>query len=212
MGERKNPFDGLKHVGYTQNMRFVPVLLLLVFISQAAFADVYHWTDKQGVLHITNDIGNVPEEYRSEAEVIVTEPVEEEPLVETPPSKMPERGGQEELYGDQPLSWWIEKLGRMKKEIEELESELNRKKMFTDVYERGWMMRELYFRVKRGEDPDALRALERGAIYTPAQIETYERYKDEVLGKDKDIKRLEEELDELRRKARIQGVPRKIRE
>jgi hypothetical protein len=118
----------------------------------------------------------------------------------------------EELYGDQPLSWWIEKLGRMKKEIEELESELNRKKMFTDVYERGWMMRELYFRVKRGEDPDALRALERGAIYTPAQIETYERYKDEVLGKDKDIKRLEEELDELRRKARIQGVPRKIRE
>jgi hypothetical protein len=80
MGERKNPFDGLKHVGYTQNMRFVPVLLLLVFISQAAFADVYHWTDKQGVLHITNDIGNVPEEYRSEAEVIVTEPVEEEPL------------------------------------------------------------------------------------------------------------------------------------
>jgi hypothetical protein len=193
-------------------MRFVPLLLLLLFIAQAAYADVYHWIDKQGVFHITDDIGKVPEEYRSEAGVIVTEPDEEEPLIEPPPSKMPEPRGQEELYGDHPLSWWIERFSRIKKEIEERESELARKEMFIDVFDRGWMMRELYLRVKRGEDSDALRALERGAIYTPEEIEAYERYKDEVLGEDKEFKRLEKELDELRRKARIHGVPRKIRD
>jgi hypothetical protein len=43
-------------------------------------------------------------------------------------------------------------------------------------------------------------------------VATYERYRKEVLEEDERLKGLEEDLDELRRKARILGVPRKIRE
>jgi hypothetical protein len=195
-------------------MRFSPFILgFFVFIAPAAFAEMYHWTDEEGVLHVTDDLKKVPKELRGKVKTIETEPAPGGPAVE-PQRPAEERisEGQEELFGDHPLSWWMEKFGRMKEEIEELESEVDRKEMFIDVYERGWMMREFFLRLERGEDGEARRALERGAIFTPEEVATYERYRKEILEEDERLKGLEEDLDELRRKARILGVPRKIRE
>ena len=57
-------------------MQIPPVLraiVLLATLSGAAAADIIVWRDNSGVSHYTNDISNVPSEYRGEAMTVAKE-------------------------------------------------------------------------------------------------------------------------------------------
>jgi hypothetical protein len=49
------------------------VIALLATLSGAAAADIIVWRDNSGVSHYTNDISNVPSEYRGEAMTVAKE-------------------------------------------------------------------------------------------------------------------------------------------
>jgi hypothetical protein len=170
---------------------FIAVLLSL----SPAFADIYHWTDEKGVLHITDDKQNVPEEFRDEVNVIKTLP-EEEPVVEPPAPPAPPvtpgpPGEEEELYGGQTLQWWNLQFHNLKKRIETVETDFYQKKRFIEVFERGRRY---------------------GQIFETNEIYLYERYKKEIPWDEETLEELREELDELRGGARSAGVPREVRE
>jgi hypothetical protein len=130
----------MKPVKKTWIVHFVFQFIFITFLSGLlpAFAEIYHWTDEEGVLHITDDLGKVPEEYRSKAKVFETRPAEEFPAVEPAPPPAAPGLEVEELYDGQPLDWWkeveesdVETYQRYKKEIpedekrfEELDGEL----------------------------------------------------------------------------------------
>ena len=48
----------------------VRAIVLLAGFSGAAAADIIVWRDNSGVSHYTNDISNVPSEYRGEAMIV----------------------------------------------------------------------------------------------------------------------------------------------
>lgn len=116
------------------------------------------------------------------------------------------------LYGDHPLSWWKTELEEGSDEVEALEGELAEKKLFIDVYERGYMLRTYYLMLKQGRNVAAARrALEYGEVYTPEQVGLYNSYKRDVEGAEEGLRALEKKLKELKRKARYHGVPKKLR-
>ena len=116
------------------------------------------------------------------------------------------------LYGDHPLSWWKAELKEGSDEVEDLRGELAEKKLFIDVYERGYMLRTYYLMLRQGRNVAAARsALEHGEVYTPEQVGTYNSYKSDVEDAEEGLEALEKKLKELKRKARYHGVPKKLR-
>jgi hypothetical protein len=182
---------GRKRARYIFQFIFIAVLLGL----SPAFADIYRWTDEEGVLHIADDMHKVPEKYRGKVDVIKTGPEDEEPPVEpfppSPPAGPERRGEGEELYDGRPLSWWKQQFDKINERIEAQEGAYNKKRQFVAVFEGGRRF---------------------GQVFEADQIETYKRYKKEIPRDEKNLEELNEELEELRRKAGSAGVPRHIRE
>ena len=66
---------------------FLAAMFLFVFgtVSNAA---IYRWTDKDGVLHVTDDELNIPDKYRKGMTIIEeSEPSPVQPQVETVPER-----------------------------------------------------------------------------------------------------------------------------
>lgn len=158
-----------------------------------AGAEWYKWVDEDGVLHITDDPNRVPREKRGRVEEVSPE---EFPHVgeEGPPSPGPvmeERAEPEvELYGGQTLEWWKERLNALRRDIDELGSEIGRKEDFVNVFERGRRF---------------------GQIFTEEQVETYQNYKDSLSRDRERLDEMRRELESLRSRARRAGVPRSVR-
>jgi hypothetical protein len=174
----------------------VRIILQAIFVTvllgfSPAFADIYHWIDDKGVLHITDDRKNVPEKFREKAGVIKTEPAEEEPVVEPAPPAIAEPPEEEEkLYDGETLQWWKIQFHTVKKMIETIEADYFQKRRFVEVYEQG----------KRF-----------GQVFETNELYLYERYKKEVVWDEERLEELRDELSELRTRARRAGVPKEIR-
>ncbi len=171
------------------------ILVLSIFSATAAFADLYQWQDKEGVIHITDSLEKVPDAYRDKVKVYESAPpapgekkAAPAPEAVSPAPLPPERGV--ELYGDHTLEWWRQTFLRKTGEAQMLESNVTAKRQFIDIYERG-----------RGF----------GQTFGMNEIETYGRYKKELPDDQDRLTTLKNELDDLRREARIAGVPRDIR-
>src|SRR5215470_17462421 len=70
-------------------MQVPPVLRAIVFLatlSGAAAADIIVWRDNSGVSHYTNDISNVPSEYRGEAMIVAKDWLRTRPGKGSPPA------------------------------------------------------------------------------------------------------------------------------
>ncbi len=171
-------------------MKAIGLLLAFFFFTASyALADLYQWQDKEGVIHITDSLEKVPEGYRDKVKVYETAPMETSPEAETRPEALaPERGV--ELYGDQTLEWWRQTFARKRDEAQMMEATVTSKRQFIDIFERG-----------RGF----------GQTFGMNEIETYSRYKKELPEDQNRLTALRDELEDLRRKARIAGVPRDIR-
>lgn len=164
-------------------------LLAVSFLASSALADLYQWTDKEGVLHLTNDIGSVPEDYRGKVKVYKSAPAEKKKEA-VPEAQPPEQEKGEELYGDQTLDWWKETFRKKTEDLQALEAGYNAKKQFIAVFEGGRRF---------------------GQVFSTEDVETYNRYLKELPRDEASLNALKDELSELRRKARILGVPKSVR-
>ena len=169
------------------------IAFVLILLPFSASAEIYKWTDDEGVIHVTDDPTKVPDKYW-EQEKVKKEEVKSAPEtkpaqpVQPPPGPETEK---RELYGDYPLDWWVYKFRELKKNIADNEERFERGKSFIDVFEGGRRF---------------------GKIFTTEEISQYESYKAELPALEEKLKNLKDELEELQRKATIYGVPRNIRE
>jgi hypothetical protein len=199
-----------------------PSLLVLFFtllFIAPANAEFYKWIDKNGVLHVVDDLHKVPpgqrlnlgldteelEEAAKPKEKRKAEPAPSKkarPAQATKSTKKVAPG--DELFGDKTLDWWTRTFSRLIREKSELERSIAAKEEYKRVYEIG-------VRLKRKEK--MIPASERRYVkeFTKDTIETYKRYKKELPDDRERLAEKTEELEKLRRKAKNAAVPRKIR-
>lgn len=175
-------------------MKILRVIAILFFLASAAYADLYQWKDREGVIHITDDLKKVPEAYRNKVKVFESTAKEKEREAEPPPTVIiqpPQRDVGEEIYGDYTLDWWRQTFTKRKEELASVESSVTAKRQYIDIFESGRRT---------------------GQIFEPTEIETYNRYKSELPRDQERLVDLRTDLDELRRRATIAGVPREVRD
>ena len=76
-------------------MKFViPFIIMLAVLVPSSYGDMYKWVDEKGTVHFTDDLSNIPEDYRPEVET--RNPTKETSAPETkdkstfsPPSEAP---------------------------------------------------------------------------------------------------------------------------
>lgn len=172
-------------------MKPVLVLAALLFAASPALADLYQWTDQQGVIHITDSLDKVPPAYRGKVRVVKEGVKEEGPSLEatTPPPLTAEPGA--ELYGDQTLEWWRQSFNRKRTDIDQLQTSINAKTEFMTLFESGRRV---------------------GQVYTPDQVARYNLYRGEMPEDLRRLSQLREEYEDLQRRATTVGVPREVRE
>lgn len=55
-------------------MKIISLIFLLMFLSASGNAQIYKWSDDKGVVHFTDDVTKIPDQYRSKTDKIgVTE-------------------------------------------------------------------------------------------------------------------------------------------
>lgn len=178
----------------------VKMLVLLLFVFLLTFsspvsveaADLYQWTDRDGNVHATDDILLVPPKYRDKVKVYETTHIEEEPprrLDKVMPSIAPEYG--EELYGDYSLDWWEKEFDSKRQDVGDLEQKISDHRGYIEVFENGRRRRQIFSR---------------------DEVDTYESYVEDLPDMEERLEELIVELEELKRRATIYGVPRNIRE
>lgn len=155
-----------------------------------AYADIYRWEDERGVLHFTDDIKKVPIRYRDKAAVQKTPAPSTDTSAPEGAGKVEEkRDSADELYGDYTLQWWLETFRKKKNEVSQAVSLIETKKKFVQMFESGRRF---------------------GQTYEQADVEKYNLYKAELPADEQRLADLNDEVSELKRKAKILGVPREI--
>lgn len=149
---------------------------------------IYSWTDTDGSVHITDSMEKVPIKYRSKVKV--------RKATESRPTNVAEPSGagaqpkpETELYGDHPLDWWKEAFRKLKNDMGALESGIFAKRNFVKLVETGVRV---------------------GQLYESKDVETYEQYRKELPEDEARLDSLKADQEELRRKARIVGVPKTL--
>ncbi|MFQ5586753.1 MAG: DUF4124 domain-containing protein [Thermodesulfobacteriota bacterium] len=179
--------------------RIVPIVpLILLFLltlsapSLSGIGDLYQWTDSDGNVHITDDLLLIPPEYKDKVRVYKSTHIEEDAPTEYKEevSPAPTQGG-EELFGGQPLSWWKWRLDRKRQQVSDAEQVVAERKRYIEVFEKGRRL---------------------GQFFSEEAAEAYKNYKGDLPEKEERLRKLREEMEDLKRRARTAGVPKDIRE
>jgi len=173
--------------------RIALAVLVLLLASSYASAELYRWTDEDGRLHITDRLQNVPERYRKEMDVRPSTPARPQPRrVERPAPAAPPEGAKPDLvlYDGKRLEWWEGAFEKKRGEIAAREAEIEGKKQFIAVFERGRRL---------------------GQLFEKAEVERYVRDKEGLAADEEGLDRLKQELEDLYEEARKAGVPRSAR-
>ncbi len=195
------------------------ILLFIVALPLVAYAEVYIWKDDAGKSHAAGKMKDVPPEYRLNVKIIKSS---EDTL--TYKSRVVDDEG---VYGGETAKWWKEQFADNRALLKDLREGLVHKEMFVDVYERGWVMRQLCTdlikeerikkkaekHIKGYKDYDRSileKTIRYGELYSPTEIDTYSRYKREIDEERKDLVELEEKLWKLDRDAKYYDVPYEI--
>ncbi len=173
---------------------FIVFVFFIFILSSGALADLYQWQDEKGDIHVVDDILLVPPQYKDKAKILKARPPDtSDKVTPSQPAPLQAPAIKNELYGDSTLEWWKRAFDSKKREISELEKTVEEEKQFILDFERG--KRLYYYRLYSAED-----------------TEKYEAYKRSLPDNENQINKLKSELEELRRKAQIYGVPREVRE
>jgi len=73
---------------------FPLIIIILVFLVPSSYGDMYKWVDEKGTVHFTDDLSNIPEKYREDAETRkpskeIRPPEMEDKSLSSPPSEAP---------------------------------------------------------------------------------------------------------------------------
>jgi len=165
--------------------------IYLVFGARPLYADLYKWEDSRGVLHLTDDMGKVPEAERHGVKIFKREPVRKRQIENAPVYIPPTRAIKKapKLYGEHTLEWWKATFDKLNEDMDTLKDDIEKKTQFINVFEGGRRF---------------------GQLFGEAEVANYKRYKKEISTDEENLKEMEDKLEKLRRKARIEDVPRKI--
>jgi len=110
--------------------RILFIILLVLFVRSFCFAEVYRWVDDRGVVYFTDDINQVPEKYRPNAQQMGLPPGKEETKVdEASPQKKEgpyrDRLGRGEDYWKGRVEEWRRKLRESQVKLEALRLKYN---------------------------------------------------------------------------------------
>lgn len=171
-------------------MRLLGACLFIIILSAtAAFADIYYWTDKNGETHLADSLEKVPQEYRGVVKIRKTHASDSGAVEAVPEKAAPEAAQEVELYGEHPLDWWKEQFKKFRADINNLTASIMAKKEFIRFFEAG---------------------LRHGQIFEKKDADTYDGYKSALTEDEAKSVTLLAEQEELRRKARILGVPKTL--
>ncbi len=181
-------FERAVHVLVTVTVLSSPVLLVL---SPPVFADLYKWEDSRGVLHITDDLGKVPEAKRHHMKVFKIKPHKRKGIGEAPVYIPPTKPVKEKvtLYGGHTLEWWKAAFSKLIDERDALKDDIEKKRQFITVFEGGRRF---------------------GQMFGETEVANYKKYKEEIVKDRERLVKVEEKLDKLRREARIEDVPPEV--
>jgi clan AA aspartic protease (TIGR02281 family) len=73
---------------------FPLIIIILVFLVPSSYGEMYKWVDEKGTVHFTDDLSNIPEKYREDAETRkpskeIRPPEMEDKSLSSPPSEGP---------------------------------------------------------------------------------------------------------------------------
>lgn len=161
------------------------LLLLMVLLAGAGQAATYEWLDAGGVVHFTDDPGNIPEKYRDKAKKqengiqnIIPEPA-------APPAAATVTGGMTEgANAGHDQQWWRSRFAELRNEIKGVREGLPQKKEKLDALRRKRVI------FQRGSDRVAYNDLAK-----------------EIASDESHLQELEERLADLDQQAAKAGVP-----
>jgi len=122
----------------------------------------------------------------------------------------------ETLYGGETIEEWKKKFAVKNAERAELKFEWNIKRLYVDVYERGWVMRYMCSEsIRTGKlvaPPEHMRSIDiktvkEGRLYTDEEIAAYDVFKKDVERIEKRLEELDKEISKIERDAKYYGVP-----
>ena len=143
--------------------RYVLALLMVTWVCSAA-AETWEWVDSQGTVSFTDDLQNIPKQYRKTAKKIggdstapqrpvappVTAPVGPEARgggEAAAPAAPPTAGAkQQESYGGRPAAQWKEAFASLNSEIRGVDSQLKEKQKL--LKEPGTLSRSDYLKLE----------------------------------------------------------------
>lgn len=157
-------------------------LLLLQINAPLAQAAFYQWSDANGVLHFTDDHNKIPMKYRKQARKLDLsgEPAPARPVLQPQASPQLSASPPE----GQSEKWWREHFAALRGELQALQDGLQAKQ------EKLTQLRRKRTIYQRGSDREAVNAME-------AQI----------LGDEKQMSELLNQIEALDQKATREGVP-----
>jgi len=117
-------------------MKSAIIVVVLVLFTVPSMAVTYRWEDKQGTINFTEDLGNIPKEYRKKAKIVgeeeesspaVTEEVSKGAKGKEGAAKSPsgEKSDQKKMYGGRSAESWKSEFSELNGKIKTEEEQLS---------------------------------------------------------------------------------------
>lgn len=163
--------------------------ILLLSSAAPSRADIYQWKDSQGTLHFTDDVTKIPPQYRKGSNLLIREPPSSiSPTPVTPPPRGPQATPSGNVRGD--VNPDKEEAPSAEQEKEEIAAQVEHQRA------------KIAAKEQHIQAVDAKRSLAvnplRNRVVDPADMELYNKYKEELPGDKEQLKELESELESIK--------------
>jgi hypothetical protein len=173
-------------------MKWIIVLVLVMFACPAVQAEIFEWIDGQGVVHFTDDLDKVPAKFRGKVQIKTpgagrdggaTAEKVQPPGVAAPPPNV-----KKQLYGGHDENWWRSSFNVAQGELKKLQDQLA---------EKNQSLTELH---------------RKRVIYQkPSDRVAYNALAEEISGDEEKLKALQAQFAALQAEADNAGVPQEWR-
>jgi predicted nucleic acid-binding Zn-ribbon protein len=112
-------------------MKRILIIFLFLFVAHLSFGEAYKWVDEKGALHFTDDIMQIPEQYRPTAERIglteekIDTKMEDKSLPKGKEDTYKDRLGRGEEFWKARVEEWRKKLTTSQERLEKLRVKYN---------------------------------------------------------------------------------------
>ncbi|MGB3398887.1 MAG: DUF4124 domain-containing protein [Candidatus Deferrimicrobiaceae bacterium] len=163
--------------------------ILLLSHAAPSRADIYQWKDSQGTVHFTDDVTNIPSQYRKSSTLLIREA----PSSISPPQASPPPGGPQA-----PRSGSVRGTVSTEKE-EALSAEQQKEELVSQVEQQRAKIaaKEQHIRAVDAKRSLAINPL-RNRFVDPADMDLYTKYQDELPADKEQLKELESRLESIK--------------